>query len=361
MGFGWEVGYIAESFANLDGGAQTGTALRGLLDLSADLDLDRLIGLSRVTAKVNVIHAHGESLSDLIGDDLLVSNIDAVPTLRLQNLWLEVGMPGDAWAIRVGKQAVDDDFLSTDGSVLFLHMAAAYPFTLSPNAPPWPVSSLAAQVRHGLNERVTLRTGVFGADPLYTDEAEGNPDGLSLGLDPSGVLVIGEAAFDGPRGFYRIGAWHDTNEFTDANGASNRGLSAIYIAADHLVLLTGGITREEQKGLHMFGTASWSPDREHAPIDYDLRGGAYWRGLLPRRARDVLGAGYFHPHVGPAARFGATGIVTTESFWEVSYHAQLADWWSVQLSAQSIQNPGGRRGDVLPDATVVGVRLSVSL
>ena len=118
---------------------------------------------------------------------------------------------------------------------------------------------------------------------------------------------------------------------------------------------------EEAEGLHVFGMASVSPERARAPYDYDLRGGAYWRGAVPGRDADVIGAGYFYPHVGRSARREATGPVTTESFWEVSYRAEVTDWIGLQASVQSIRNPGGARGARLPTATVAGLRLSVVL
>ena len=73
---------------NVAGGVHTGTVLLNKLQLSGSLHGDD-IGLESVTAHVQVFRTDGGSLSSRVGDIQTVSNIEAVPTFRLFESWIE--------------------------------------------------------------------------------------------------------------------------------------------------------------------------------------------------------------------------------------------------------------------------------
>ena len=68
----------------------------------------------------NVGWLSGKSISDAIGYIYLASSIDGLDALRIQNLWLSFQDSNESFEIRIGKQAVDDEFIITEKSNLFI-------------------------------------------------------------------------------------------------------------------------------------------------------------------------------------------------------------------------------------------------
>src|SRR5699024_2765291 len=127
----------------------------------------------------------------------MVSSIDGAKTTRLQQFYVQYSPLNKKWSIKAGLLAVDEDYLITDGSDLFLHGAAAYSATLSPNAPVWPVASTALQVRYDVNDSWTLRLGAFDADADNLDEFGANSSGFRFTLQPDNAFLIAEASWNG--------------------------------------------------------------------------------------------------------------------------------------------------------------------
>lgn len=258
--------------------------------------------------------------------------------------------------------AVDEDFLTTTGTTLFLHMPAGYAYTLSPNAPPWPVASTAIQIRYDLTEQWTLRLGGFDADGDNVDEFDGNPHGFQFTLQPDNALLIAETTWKGSlggaKGFYRLGTWYDTNTFPTASGSLKRGLTSVYLAAEQQ--LYSKANREED-GLYLFTLAGLILQDERTPYDYDIHAGAYWKGLISHWD-DNLGFIVTYPHVGDVlVASNLPGQTQTESFLELTHQKNVLDGWAIQGSVIHVINPGGASARQIDNATVLGIRTTFSL
>ena len=343
--------YFADSFSNLKGGERTGTNYKGFLDFSGNLNLEKAIGTKRTSLFFNVIHLHGQSISDIIGDELLSSNIEALSGFRMQNLYLQHTSKNEKLVLRFGKQAVDDEFMTTAISNLFLHGVAAYPFTLSNNYPQWPVAAMSVFASYQLNDLWKVRTGVYQAGAEITDEII-NSNGLDFSLTPSGYLFIAEGNYVKNNHFLRFGIMHDTNAYFSNSGEVKNGLSSLYFSLETSLFKN---TNSKEKGMFLFASASTTTDWKYAQFDYDLRGGITWRHLISKQNAE-MGLGYFYPHLGKAAQPSAQQLVNTEQFLELTYFITLKDWWQLQVSLQQIINPGGANISNLPDASVLGLR-----
>ena len=67
---------------------------------------------------------HGEGLSgNYIGNLMLVSGVEALPSTRLYELWIEQKLLGGKLAIRVGQQASDVEFIDSAYDDLFGYLA----------------------------------------------------------------------------------------------------------------------------------------------------------------------------------------------------------------------------------------------
>lgn len=343
--------YFADSFSNLKGGAKTGTNYKGYLDFSGNLNLEKAVGVKRTSLFFNAIHVHGESISNIIGDDLLSSNIEALSGFRMQNLYLQHTSKNEKLLLRFGKQAVDDEFMTTAISNLFLHGVAAYPFTLSNNYPQWPVAAMSVFASYQLNELWKIRTGVYQAGTEITDEVI-NSNGQDFSLTPSDYLFIAEGNYVKNNHFIRFGFMHDTNAYFSNSGEVKNGLSSIYFSLDTPLFKN---SNTPEKGLFLFASASTATNWNFAQFDYDLRGGITWRHHVLKQNAE-MGFGYFYPHLGKAAQPSAQQLVNTEQFLEVTYFITLKDWWQIQASLQQIINPGGASISNLPNASVLGLR-----
>jgi len=202
-----------------------------------------------------------------------------------------------------------------------------------------------------------LRFGAFDADPDNLDEDGANPSGFRFTLQPDNLFLIAEALWDGSvagkSGLFRFGIWHDTTPFPTAGGL-RRGLTSIYLAADQQLYAK---SRRGADGLYLFTLAGWVFQQNSAPFGYDIRAGAYWKGLCANW-EDRLGIIFTYPHVGD--RVAAGNSTSTESFLELTYQTKVINGWSLQGSFQYIKNPGGARGKQTRNATVLGVRTSFS-
>src|SRR5690242_3620518 len=82
--------YIGETLGNSSGGLRRGTIYEGRLDAQFDADLEKLIGWSGATFHTNAYQIHGHGLTRYyLGNLMTASGIEALPSTRLYELWLE--------------------------------------------------------------------------------------------------------------------------------------------------------------------------------------------------------------------------------------------------------------------------------
>ena len=98
-----------------------------------------------------------------------------------------------------------------------------------------------------------------------------------------------------------------------------------------------------------------------APIDYDVRGALIWKHQSQKGREQLLGLGYFYPHVGDAAKTDSQLTVRTEHFAEITYRLGLSDMLELQSSIQYIMNPGGANRSQLKNALVAGIRIGITI
>jgi len=356
-GVSWELGYIMESISNLDGGIEQGSNYLGNVSLGVELDLEKLINLDRTDFSFNFINIHGGSPSDLVGDGLTLSNIDTAPTTRIQNLWLQHTSKDSKFLFRIGKQALDDEFFTTENTNLFLNSVAAYTFGLPGIAPQWPVASLGILGRYEINENWMVQSAVMGSDPRIADDMINN-NGFSFYFNPTGYLLIAESSFQNEKVDLKFGLIHDTNLFNDQFGIEKSGLSTLYSVSDFKV-----VPHETNGDLGLFAvtTASITLQRSRAPFDYDLKAALVWRHGLSKDSIGAFGVGYFFPHVGEANQFGVTNPISTEQILEMTYLYQPFDLVHFQSDLQYIIDPGGAEGSEIENALAFGLRIYLNL
>ncbi|MBL26717.1 MAG: hypothetical protein CMM50_04090 [Rhodospirillaceae bacterium] len=213
---GVEIGveYIGEMFGNVSGGVDEGSVYTGRAELAVGLDLETLLGWRGATIFANGYQIHGRSIaSDYLGGNLLPpSNIDAGPSTRLFNLWLEQSLLDDRLAIRIGQIAADDEFLGSDTAGTFLNGTFGWAATTANNmtegGSAYPLAAPGVLVRGNPTDSVTVLAAAFAGDP--TGPNNRNEAGTTFSL-AGGVLYLAEVKYEtdmigGLPGTYSIGA-----------------------------------------------------------------------------------------------------------------------------------------------------------
>jgi porin len=379
-----------EVFGNVTGGIKTGAAYDGVTLMSVGLDTQQAFGWEGGTFNVSAWNIRGRSLS---ADNLLVlqtvSGIEAAPTTRLWEAWYQQAFLNDRMDVKIGQQSIDQEFITSQGSSLFLNTVMGWPMVPSADlyagGPAYPLSSLGLRVRSRPTEDLTILGGVFQDNP---PGGPFNADGQLLGStrgggnfnlrtgalliaevqyainQPSnGRLVSGDQKPSGLPGLYKLGAWFDTAPF-QSQQLDNTGLSlanpnstgvpatqwhnwSIYAVADQAVWQPDP---DAPRAVGVFARVMGAPGDRNL-INFSVNAGITLKAPLPTRDDDTFGIGFGFAKVSSGAialdqamnNFSGTfgPVRSSETFIEVTYQMQATPWWTVQPDFQYFFTPGG--------------------
>jgi porin len=405
----------SEVFGNATGGTRRGVAYDGVTTPTVQLDTNKAFGWAGGLFNVSAFQIHGYNLS---AHDLAVlqtvSGLEAMDSTRLWELWYQQSFNNGAFDIKVGQQSLDQEFIVSSNSLLFLNTMMGWPLLPSEDlyggGPAYPLSSVGARI-HG--QIVPSLTGLLG---VFDDNPPGGPfnnDPQTLGPEAGGVkfnlntgaLVIGELQYalnqpssgqvvqqdnKGLPGTYRLGFWYDTAEFPDqaygtdglslAGPASNgiaeehRGNFSLYGIFDQVVYQPDP---SAARAVSIFARAMGAPGDRNL-ISFSLNSGVTLKAPFEGRDGDIVGLGMGYGLLSSGARtfdeaaaaYAAPGVLSpirsSETFIEAFYQIQLAQWWQLQPDFQYIFNPGGgvvnslNPTQLVHDEAVFGMRATLS-
>jgi porin len=392
----------SELWGNMSGGLKTGVVYDGLTTASVQLDLEKLIGWTGATFFIDAYQIHGRGPSgNLVGNQQIVSNIEATRGTKLYALWLEQKLLNGHLTIRIGQEGANDQMMITQYGALFLNSSFGFPglpaSDLPSGGPNYPMATPFVRAEYQATDQLTLVGAVFNGDPA--PPGSGDPqlrDGGGTAFQTHNhVLAFTELWYainqgdnaPGLPGTYKLGAWYDSAHFADQIFDSN-GLSLASPASN-------GIARAHSGGFAIYGIADqmlWKKSGTKdqglagfllvmgAPGSYNLsnlfiEGGINWKGLFPGRDNDTFGLGVAYLGISPAARqysqdvvaFTGKGTVYSgnETVLEATYVYQIASWWTMQPDLQYVIDPGANVPSVyttkaLKNAVVAGVRATVT-
>jgi porin len=398
--------YIAETLSNPTGGIRQLTIYQGLLTTSLKLDLEKIADWPGASFYVDVYQISGRGLSrNAIGNLLAVSNIEALSSTRLDDLWLQQEFLDHQASLRVGQMGIDDEFYISHYSANFINSAFGCPDLLSTDLPsggpcyPFTVPSVRLQVAPTTG--LTLSAAGFNGNPAPPgpgDPQVRNSSNTNFLIGEGGSLVIAEIAYaydTEPISSLRLsdvkfGGWYHTADFPDLRrdtlGRSLADPSSNGIAATHrsnfglYLLLDKMLWRRPEtatQGLAAFiriGNAP--PDRNLISLEVDA--GLTFKGLLPQRELDLFGVAASYGRIGSGARrldrdellFTGAGGTTRdyEAVLEITYQANVSPWWVLQPDLQLVFHPGAhiaaplpaRATQPIPNALVLGLRTTIT-
>lgn len=402
-GFKFAVTYIGEVLANPVGGLKQGAVYEDRFNFAVDADLEKLLGLKQLAFHANVFQIDGGGLSrGALYNFLVVSGIEALPTTRLYEIWLEQKW-GTKLALRAGQLAADTEFMTAKYTDVFTNASLGWPAIFALNMPSGgpspPLATMGARLRADVNDNLTLIGAVFNGDsagPGPDDPQLRNRHGINFRVnDPP--LVIGETQFlwnakkgdPGLDGKLKLGGWRHFGTFADerfdGNGVSlaspaSTGVPAslardfgVYAAFEQKLYRVHG---DDERGIGVFVRASYSPPDRNL-IDRYADGGLEFIGLSDARPHDKFGVAVAYAHVSPNARALDTDfrnmaspswpIRSSETLLTAVYQYEVKAGLTLQPNLQFIKHPGGGAtnplstlpGKPLKDAAVLGLRTVV--
>nr|WP_210261029.1 carbohydrate porin [Enterovirga sp. DB1703] len=408
-GIAYSLTYIGEGLGNVSGGQRRGATYAGRLDGQLDIDLGRLAGWGGATVHTNVYQIHGRGLSrDHLGNLLAVSGIEALPSTRLYELWLEQRLFDGRLSVRAGQLAADTEFVVSQYAALFMNSTFGFPGLLAadlPNGgPAYPLATPGMRARFAPDESWSASVGLFNgapAGPRSADPQRDNPDGLAFRTrDPALVMAELACSYDAGiagaalPGTAKLGAWGHLARFDHqrlaepgpgaaaplladptSSGIGRRlpGNVGGYLVVDQLLYRPPG---SEDGGLGMFARLLGAPGDRNL-VGFYADAGLTYKGLLPGRPDDTVGVSFAYARVSDAARaFDADlGVFApgafrpqrrSEAVLEATYQAQIVPGWTVQPDFQYIRRPGAGMADprsptgaAVKDAAVFGLRSSI--
>jgi porin len=402
LGIKFAATYISEVLGNASGGFEQGATFEGRLNLAVDLDFAKLAGWKGLTAHANIFVIHGDGLSRTnLRNFFVVSGIEALPTVRLYEAYLEQKFFNDKWSIRAGQLAADSEFIASKYTDVFTNASLGWPaitsIDLPAGGPSPPLAAVGARLSAKLNDNVTLLGAIFDGDsagPGIGDPQQRNRYGLNFRVsDPP--LVLGEMQFswkniapnDDRAGALKIGGWHHFGTFSDqrftADGRSiadpaGSGVGRMLRADDGIYSVIEqriyGVPKSKDRGVGVFMRTSASPSDRNL-IDFYTDAGIDFIGLSDRRQNDKFGVAVGYAHVSKRAQaldrdyaffMGQPDwpIRSSEALFTASYLYEIKAGWNLLPNYQYIFRPGGGATDPagpnpgirLKDASVFGVR-----
>ena len=154
-GIDFEMSDIAEVLANPTGGIKQLTIYQGLLKPSLNLHLQKLANWPGATFYVDGLQISGRGLSrNAISNLLAISNIEALPSTRLHDLWLQQEFLDRQASLCVGQIALDDEFYASQYAANFVNSTFGCPDLVSTDLPSGGPCSIPSRHRaHGSASR----------------------------------------------------------------------------------------------------------------------------------------------------------------------------------------------------------------
>jgi porin len=134
---------------------------------SIDGDLDKIAGLAGAWFHINAFQIHGVGLSTHnIFNYTTVSSIEARPSTRLFEAWLEQKLLANMASIRFGQLTADSEFFVSNFGTLYIktncpNIAAA---DLPSGGPQYPLATPGIRLKLCPNDQIAVLAALFNGD-----------------------------------------------------------------------------------------------------------------------------------------------------------------------------------------------------
>ena len=381
MGIDAAASYVSETAGNYEGGSRQITRETGQFSLAFTADMGRLAGLEGGTLQIALTDRRGEDLGAAANLGVLQQVQEVYgrgQTERLTQLWYEQKFDDGAWALKMGRATVGEDFDSFTCYFMNLSFCGSQPGNLAGSYwYNWPVSQWSGRLRRNDDNRY-IEAAVYEANPrnLENSFSFGHYSGATGVLVPVEIGLDPDPTATGGIGIYKIGGWY-----------SNAPGNDLILGTDgkpRLTASTPALQRHDRYGMwvsvqqQIFGEAANGKflsggaiffnatvtDHRTSAIDDQVAAGFWWKGIIPALPEDALGIGIARTHVNSlvaygAALAGARSLPDAEYAAEIYFSLHPFDWIEMRPNFQLIHNPGGLKN--ANDVGVLGLKAGITL
>jgi porin len=370
-GLGFGGSYTTDLLGNPVGGRRQGFTYYGQLQLILAADLEKLVKWPGAYFVASMFDSAGNNLSrNYIGNYFNVTEVAAIPTIVLGELYFEQRFLDEKITLKLGRLGIGTDFVVMDIFDLYVggidgHTPVFVWNTFWSGAP---VSSWGALLKVEPHEDWTLRAGAYQATKANRVIAN---HGLNMEIGASdGIALFGEvgwkskirAPWDGsaalPREHKFGGYWTSWN-YPAFDGGTAANTWGCYWIGQQMVWREQPATDE---GVTLWYSFVYAPTDNVSRFPFFTGAGGGWQGALPGRGEDwILFGSYFGTMSRKfAAAHEAEGLGDPTYEWvlEWDYRAQITPWLYVMPCVQWVINPGGTGRT--PNALVLGAEIGVT-
>jgi porin len=332
---------------------------------------------------------------------MTASNIEALRSTRLFDLWIEQLFFAGALSVRGGQIAADDEFFTSVYAGSFINGTFGWPAIMASDLPSggaaYPLATPGLRLAYAPSREITLAAAIMNGNPAgsgLTNPQQRDPSGTAFRFN-DGVFVIAEARYavnqtrdaPGQAAAYKLGLWYNSGAFADERyDSSGQPLAAptstgiarkdwnnlgVYAVADRQLWRD----RDADRNLGVFLRLGVAPLADRNLVTLYADTGFNLKGAIASRSDDIFGIALAVAQIGRTARAfdrdrrQLTGVEqpirNNESMIEVTYRFQATPWWALQPDLQFIRHPGGdvalstQPTRAVPNALVLGLRSAV--
>jgi porin len=356
--------YVAALQTSSGGNAPQVSSYAAQLSFSLDFNLHKIFEVPGLSFFVSAFEGSGGNLSATINSTFSINTLRP-PGFFLGEMFLQESF-GEAgrFLLAAGRIAANAQFATLP--VLDSYVNAGFNASvgnIDVNDPafrgPPPGLEWGSQIVWQ-SKPLEISAGVFNNN-LPSALGIDNGAHFTLQNQNKGALILGQVTYllhqgsddTGLPGEYNVGAFHDSNWFTNLAGSNPlTGISGLYVMGQQMIWQPSGRTGM-RAGLTVWGEFGYSAPSADNTIPSFYGAGVAYAGLIPQRSRDSLNIGWIY---GGFSRFLAGQ--TVERVYELNYHWNPTRWLNVLPDFQYVFRPSGFN---VPGAAVLGVQLNVTL
>ncbi|PAU92657.1 hypothetical protein CK503_15600 [Aliifodinibius salipaludis] len=390
-GFTLELSFIGDVMSNVSGGINRKSVFIQNIDLKFVIDNEKLIGLPGSNILFSALQNNGNSISQYAGDVQGVSNIEAVQTIRLFEVWLQQKLLSNRLSILGGLYDINSEFDVMGSAALFMQSSQGLGGDFAGSGligpPTFPAAGLGGRIKFVPDRRIYIQAGLMDGAPASLNSAKStdftwnNADG-TLAVAELGLLSFGQQEFIAQdnlstrqsRSFigrevssdYRtkiaLGVWsYSKNYVSDRYGTTlptvtdDQNDKGLYILADWKWNPNPQKTYQQ---LSVFGRIGFSENEVSRFKSYGGWGVTY-KGLIPGDPNGLLGFSLASVQGSKLFQQLNGQVDDFETVLEFTYLTKVIPWLNIQPDIQYVISPGAISNT--SNALVIGLRTDITL
>lgn len=345
--------YKGDLVRNFSGGIKRKGAYLGNLDITAEMDFGKTMGLRGTKVFLYGLGNHGDTPSEFIGDSFVTSNIEAPATFKLYEAYLQLALD-DRSAVVIGLRDLNADYYVTESSGNLINSAFGVSKVIAQtgmNGPSiFPTTSLSINFKYESPTSFYFQTSAFNALAGDPESKYGTHINDST---KEGHLLIWEAGSasqaENERVYkYSLGSWLYSNLVDSIDSSKPQSQSyGFYFLMDHPI--SENISFFIKHGLASQKVNSFSEGTET---------GFTFKGILSKRNGDILAIGLIRGKTSEDYRV-LNNSQSIETVVEAAYTIKVRQEIELTPDYQWIIHPGLDKS--IKNAQVAGLRFRIEI